>query len=146
MRREPAPTEADRAILAEQVRVLYVEGQRLILTGVAAALILVWVLWDHVPHTILLGWLAVFCLYSLVRAAMRFSFGLAKKSVAEMPLFAFRHCEEARCRNAPTRNSLLAASRSPRAVRSFAKNGQPTRCGADDDPAFDRSSHLRAVT
>jgi two-component system, sensor histidine kinase len=61
---------ADKAILAEQVRVLYIEGQRLILTGVAAALILVWVLWDHVPHTILLGWLGVFCLYSLVRAAM----------------------------------------------------------------------------
>ncbi len=71
MRREPAPSpEADKAILAEQLRVLYVEGQRLILTGVAAALILVWVLWDHVPRAILLGWLAVFCLYSLVRAAM----------------------------------------------------------------------------
>jgi hypothetical protein len=29
MRREPAPSqEADKAILAEQVRVLYVEGQR----------------------------------------------------------------------------------------------------------------------
>lgn len=71
MRRAPAPSqEADKAILAEQVRVLYIEGQRLILTGVAAALILVWVLWDHVPRAILLGWLAVFCLYSLVRAAM----------------------------------------------------------------------------
>ena len=52
------------------MRVLYVEGQRLILTGVAAALILVWVLWDHVPHAILLGWLAVFGVYSLARAAM----------------------------------------------------------------------------
>jgi len=71
VRREPAPSqEADKAILAEQVRVLYVEGQRLILTGVAAALILVWVLWDHVPRAVLLGWLAVFCLYSLVRAVM----------------------------------------------------------------------------
>ena len=69
--RDPAPSpDADKAILAEQLRVLYVEGQRLILTGVAAALILVWVLWDHVPHAILLGWLAVFCLYSLARAAM----------------------------------------------------------------------------
>ena len=69
--RDPAPSpEADKAILAEQVRVLIVEGQRLILTGVAAALILVWVLWDHVPRAILLGWLAAFCLYSLVRAAM----------------------------------------------------------------------------
>jgi signal transduction histidine kinase/CheY-like chemotaxis protein len=71
MHTSPASSQAaDKAILAEQVRVLYVEGQRLILTGVAAALILVWVLWDHVPHAILLGWLAVFCLYSLVRTAM----------------------------------------------------------------------------
>jgi signal transduction histidine kinase/CheY-like chemotaxis protein len=78
VRREAAPTpgdptlspDADKAILAEQLRVLYVEGQRLILTGVAAALILVWVLWDHVPHAVLLGWLAVFGVYSLARAAM----------------------------------------------------------------------------
>ena len=78
MRREAAPTpdgfapspDVDKAILAEQLRVLYVEGQRLILTGVAAALILVWVLWDHVPHAVLLGWLAAFGLYSLARAAM----------------------------------------------------------------------------
>jgi hypothetical protein len=35
--------------------VLYVEGQRLILTGVAAALILVWVLWDQVAHGVPLG-------------------------------------------------------------------------------------------
>ncbi len=78
MRRTAAPTpgdpalspEADKAVLAEQLRVLYVEGQRLILTGVAAALILVWVLWDHVPQAILLGWLAVFGVYSLARAAM----------------------------------------------------------------------------
>ena len=64
------PEDADKAILAEQVRVLYVEGQRLILTGVAAALILVWVLWDHVPHGVLLAWLAVFAVYSVARAAM----------------------------------------------------------------------------
>jgi signal transduction histidine kinase len=78
VRREAAPTQGDptpsqdavKAILAEQVRVLYVEGQRLILTGVAAALILVWVLWDHVPHGVLLAWLAVFAVYSVVRAAM----------------------------------------------------------------------------
>ena len=71
MHASPAPSpDADKAILAEQLRVLYVEGQRLILTGVAAALILVWVLWDNVPHALLLGWLAAFCLYSLVRAAM----------------------------------------------------------------------------
>ena len=78
MRREAAPApgdpvpslDADKAVLAEQLRVLYVEGQRLILTGVAAALILVWVLWDHVPHAILLAWLAVFCLYSLARTAL----------------------------------------------------------------------------
>ncbi len=62
--------EADKAVLAEQLRVLYIEGQRLILTGVATALILVWVLWDHIPHAVLLGWLAVFGVYSLVRAAM----------------------------------------------------------------------------
>ena len=62
--------DADKAILAEQLRVLYIEGQRLILTGVAAALILVWVLWDHVPHAVLLGWLAVFGVYSSARAAM----------------------------------------------------------------------------
>jgi signal transduction histidine kinase/CheY-like chemotaxis protein len=71
MHTSPASSQAaDKAILAEQVRVLYVEGQRLILTGGAAALILVWVLWDHVPRAILLGWLAVFCLYSLARTAM----------------------------------------------------------------------------
>lgn len=78
MRREAAPTpdgftlspDADKAILAEQLRVLYVEGQRLILTGVAAALILVWVLWDHVPHAVLLGWLTAFGFYSLARASM----------------------------------------------------------------------------
>ena len=78
MRRTAAPTpgdpalspDADKAVLAEQLRVLYIEGQRLILTGVAAALILVWVLWDHVPHPVLLGWLAVFGVYSLARAAM----------------------------------------------------------------------------
>ena len=78
MRRAAAPTpgdpalspDADKAVLAEQLRVLYIEGQRLILTGVAAALILVWVLWDHVPHAVLLGWLAVFGVYSLARAAM----------------------------------------------------------------------------
>ena len=64
------PEDADKAILAEQVRVLYVEGQRLILTGVAATLILVWVLWDHVPHGVLLAWLAVFAVYSVARAAM----------------------------------------------------------------------------
>ena len=62
--------EADKAVLAEQLRVLYIEGQRLILTGVATALILVWVLWDHIPHAVLLGWLAVFGVYSLGRAAM----------------------------------------------------------------------------
>ena len=68
---DPAPSpDADKAVLAEQLRVLYIEGQRLILTGVAAALILVWVLWDHVPHAVLLGWLAVFGVYSLARAAM----------------------------------------------------------------------------
>jgi signal transduction histidine kinase len=68
---DPAPSQdADQAILAEQVRVLYLEGQRLILTGVAAALILVWVLWDNVPHGVLLGWLAVFGVYSVVRAVM----------------------------------------------------------------------------
>jgi hypothetical protein len=67
----PAPPEDPaKAILAEQVRVLYIEGQRLILTGVAATLILVWVLWDHIPHRVLLGWLAVFGVYSLARAAM----------------------------------------------------------------------------
>ena len=67
----PAPPEdTDRAILAEQVRVLFIEGQRLILTGVAVALILVWVLWDHIPHGVLLGWLAVFGVYSVARAAM----------------------------------------------------------------------------
>lgn len=78
MRRRLAPAQGDatpspdasEAILAEQLRVLYVEGQRLILTGVAAALILVWVLWDHVPHAVLLGWLAVFGVYSVARAAM----------------------------------------------------------------------------
>jgi len=59
-----------QAILAEQVRVLYIEGQRLILTGIAAALILVWVLWDHVAHGILLGWLGAFGIHSLARAAM----------------------------------------------------------------------------
>ncbi len=58
------------SILAEQVRVLYVEGQRLILTGIAAALIMVWVLWDQVAHPALLGWLAAFGAYSLVRAIM----------------------------------------------------------------------------
>jgi len=68
---DPAPSEdPDQAILAEQVRVLYIEGQRLILTGVAAALILVWVLWDHVLHGVLLGWLAVFGVYSVARAGM----------------------------------------------------------------------------
>ena len=59
-----------QSILAEQVRVLYVEGQRLIFTGIAAALILVWVLWDHVAHGVLLGWLAAFGTYSLTRAIM----------------------------------------------------------------------------
>ena len=68
---DPAPSrDADEAVLAEQLRVLYIEGERLILTGVAAALILVWVLWDQVPHAVLLGWLAVFGVYSLARAAM----------------------------------------------------------------------------
>ncbi|GEP58591.1 ATP-binding response regulator [Reyranella soli] len=82
MWRKAAPTpddavaalDADRTILAEQLRVLYIEGQRLILTGVAAALILVWVLWDHVPHGILLGWLAAFGVYSLARAALARAF------------------------------------------------------------------------
>jgi two-component system, sensor histidine kinase len=60
----------DQAILGEQVRVVYVEGQRLILTGFAAALIVVWVLWDHVAHGILLGWLGAFTAYALLRAAM----------------------------------------------------------------------------
>lgn len=62
--------DPDQAILGEQVRVLYVEGQRLILTGVAAALILVWVLWDQVAHGVLLGWLATFASYAVVRMAM----------------------------------------------------------------------------
>lgn len=58
-------------ILAEQVRVLYIEGQgRLILTGIAAALILIWVLWDHVAHGVLVGWMTVFMSYLLVRARM----------------------------------------------------------------------------
>lgn len=79
MRRESPPTldaerDAAQAILAEQLRVLYIEGQRLILTGVAAALILVWVLWDHVPHAVLLGWLAAFAVYSLARAALARAF------------------------------------------------------------------------
>jgi len=82
VRREAAPThgdavaalDADRTILAEQLRVLYIEGQRLILTGVAAALILVWVLWDHVPHAVLLGWLAAFGVYSLARAVLARAF------------------------------------------------------------------------
>lgn len=68
---DPAPPEdADRAVLAEQVRVLYVEGQRLIFTGVAVALILVWVLWDQIPRGVLLGWLAFFGGYSVLRVAM----------------------------------------------------------------------------
>ncbi len=62
--------DPDKAILAAQVRVLYVEGQRLILTGIAAGSILVWVLWGHVAPTVLLGWLGAFVIYSLVRMAM----------------------------------------------------------------------------
>jgi signal transduction histidine kinase/CheY-like chemotaxis protein len=63
-------TSTHAGILAEQVRVIYLEGQRLILTGIAAALILVWVLWDHVAPGVLLGWLAAFLAYSLLRFAM----------------------------------------------------------------------------
>jgi signal transduction histidine kinase/CheY-like chemotaxis protein len=66
----PALPTQSRAILAEQVRVIYIEGQRLILTGVAVALILVWVLWNHVAHAVLLGWLGAFVVYALVRLAM----------------------------------------------------------------------------
>ncbi|HJQ59893.1 MAG TPA: hybrid sensor histidine kinase/response regulator [Vineibacter sp.] len=67
---QPPSEEVEQAILAEQVRVIYVEGQRLILTGIAAALILVWVLWGHVAAEVLLGWLGTFLVYSLARAAM----------------------------------------------------------------------------
>ncbi len=67
--RELPPTQS-QAILAEQVRVIYIEGQRLILTGIAVALILVWVLWNHVAHAVLLAWLGAFGAYALVRLAM----------------------------------------------------------------------------
>jgi signal transduction histidine kinase/CheY-like chemotaxis protein len=50
--------------------VIYVEGQRLILTGIAAAAILVWVLWDHIAHGVLLGWFGAFVIYALLRMAM----------------------------------------------------------------------------
>ena len=62
--------DPDRAVLAEQVRVLYVEGQRLVLTGIAAGSILVWVLWGHITPAVLLGWLGAFGIYSVVRVAM----------------------------------------------------------------------------
>jgi len=91
VRRETAPTlDADRAILAEQLRVLYIEGQRLILTGVAAALILVWVLWDHVPHAVLLGWLAAFGLYSLARAALARAFRRRMTTDSDLRVWLWR--------------------------------------------------------
>ncbi len=62
--------ESDQQILAEQVRVIYVEGQRLILTGIAAAAILVWVLWGHIAFPVLLGWFGSFVVYALLRVAM----------------------------------------------------------------------------
>lgn len=64
-----APLERN-AILAEQVRIVYVEGQRLIYTGIAASSIVVWVLWGQVAHQLLLGWLGAFWVYALVRIAM----------------------------------------------------------------------------
>jgi signal transduction histidine kinase len=65
----PAPRERN-AILAEQVRIVYVEGQRLIYTGIVASLILVWVLWGQVASHLLLSWLSAFLTYALVRIAM----------------------------------------------------------------------------
>jgi signal transduction histidine kinase/CheY-like chemotaxis protein len=67
---DPGLADPERAILAEQVRVVYLEGQRLILTGLAVGSILVWVLWDHVAHEVLVGWFGAFAIYSGVRLIM----------------------------------------------------------------------------
>jgi hypothetical protein len=58
----------DAAILAEQVRVVYVEGQRLIWAGLAASLVVVVVLWTQISHGLLLGWLGFFWIYAVLSA------------------------------------------------------------------------------
>jgi signal transduction histidine kinase/ActR/RegA family two-component response regulator len=65
---ERAPDDA--AILAEQVRVVYVEGQRLIWAGLAASLVVVVVLWTQISHGLLLGWLGFFWIYAVLRTLL----------------------------------------------------------------------------
>ena len=60
----------EEAVLVEQLKTLYVEGQRLIWTGVAASVMLVAVLWGQVHPAALLGWLAFFLAYAAFRVGM----------------------------------------------------------------------------
>lgn len=58
----------------------------------------------------------------------------------------FHYCEGVRGRNVATDRIFADCPSFAKNRPLFAKNEHLIGRGADDDPAFDRSSHLRAIT
>jgi len=71
MKRKDSQTRQDEAELrAEQVRMLYAGVPTAAMVNAVNAPILVFLLWDVIPHVRLQGWLAVICLIQVLRLAL----------------------------------------------------------------------------
>ena len=68
----PPPSDArDRMVRAEQIKLLYAKAPMALTAILVNAPILVVILWDKVPHAVLVGWLMYMVILSLGRAWLR---------------------------------------------------------------------------
>lgn len=78
----PLP-DHDAEILAEQIKLLYQQNKSALLATLLLAIIVVLVLWNHVPKNWLLGWLAATYLITFVRYLLIRSYFRRNPSIAE---------------------------------------------------------------
>ncbi len=78
----PLP-DHDAEILAEQIKLLYQQNKSALLATLLLAMIVVLVLWNHVPKNWLLGWLAATYLITFVRYLLIRSYFRRNPSIAE---------------------------------------------------------------
>jgi diguanylate cyclase (GGDEF)-like protein/PAS domain S-box-containing protein len=70
-------------ILAEQIKLLYLQSKTAILATLFLSLVLVFVLWDYVPKNWLLGWSAALYLLTFIRFLLVWSYFRRNPSVVE---------------------------------------------------------------
>jgi two-component system, sensor histidine kinase len=62
-----AASESDPRIRTEQVRTVYLHSPTTTIGSLVAGAALVWGMWDHVAHAVLLGWLLALCAHQALR-------------------------------------------------------------------------------